>query len=75
MEFTKQSDLDAIKRNNSVAKRRALGANNDDSWESEGESTDFSKEYDYLLNLPLSSLTSGKLPRVFLSLRSNRCLI
>ena len=61
MEFTKQTDLDAIKMNNAVAKRRALNAAiNDEPSENENDSHS-KKEYDYLLNLPLSSLTSGKL--------------
>lgn len=60
MEFTKQTDLDAIKMNNAVAKRRALNAViNDEPSEIENDSHS-KKEYDYLLNLPLSSLTAGK---------------
>lgn len=61
MEFTKQSDLDAIKMNNAVAKRRALAAHHDqETSEPEEGPNDSSKEFDYLLNLPLSSLTSGE---------------
>lgn len=63
MGFLKQSDLDAIKSNNDVAKRRSLSSVNAniESSEEDGGTHDLSKEYDYLLNLPLSSLTSGKL--------------
>eukprot|EP00804_Cyclotella_cryptica_P000917 CCRYP_001141-RE/>CCRYP_001141-RE protein AED:0.32 eAED:0.32 QI:0/0.66/0.25/1/0.33/0.5/4/0/846 len=62
MGFSKQSDLDAIKMNNAVAKRRATdgAVTGDDSAADEYDTSDSSKEYDYLLSLPLSSLTSGK---------------
>jgi DNA topoisomerase-2 len=62
MGFSKQSDLDAIKMNNSVTKRRATdgAVTEDESLADLDDTNDSSKEYDYLLNLPLSSLTSGK---------------
>jgi len=61
MGFSKQSDLDAIKMNNDVARRHAFdNTTYKESSEHEADTNDFSKEYDYLLNLPLSSLTSGE---------------
>ena len=61
MEFTKQSDLDAIKMNNTVAKRRSMDViTSGNSSESEDVDNSSTKEFDYLLNLPLSSLTSGE---------------
>jgi DNA topoisomerase-2 len=62
MGFSKQSDLDAIKMDNDVVKRRSVSSvnNNIESSEDEDGTHNISKEYGYLLNLPLSSLTSGK---------------
>jgi DNA topoisomerase-2 len=66
MEFAKQSDLDAIRMNNTVAKRRASAVivANDEPLSEDSTISD-SKEFDYLLNLPLSSLTSGKYALIF----------
>jgi DNA topoisomerase-2 len=62
MKFVKQSDLEVIKSNNTVAKRRA---SNDVIPNEEAEpspsASDPSKEYDYLLSMPLSSLTAEKI--------------
>ena len=66
MEFAKQSDLDAIRMNNTVAQRRASAVTvaNDEPLSEDSTISD-SKEFDYLLNLPLSSLTSGKYALIF----------
>mmetsp|Transcript_16839 Transcript_16839/g.35435 ORF Transcript_16839/g.35435 Transcript_16839/m.35435 type:complete len:182 (-) Transcript_16839:27-572(-) len=62
MGFSKHSELDAIKMNNTVAKRRsATDTINDELTADEDSQKDLSKEYDYLLNMPLSSLTSEKI--------------
>lgn len=58
MGFAKISELNAIKMNNTVAKRRSAAEG--PSIEEDG-SKDSSKEYDYLLNMPLSSLTAEKI--------------
>ena len=64
MGFAKNSELDAIKSNNTVAKRRTE-ENKVSSGSLEDEDNDqrdsYMKEYDYLLNMPLSSLTSEKI--------------
>lgn len=58
MEFSKQSELDAIKSNNNIAQRRESSNVVMDEFMSDEESAKgAAKEYDYLLNLPLSSLT------------------
>jgi len=59
MGFSKHSDLDAIKMNNTVAKRIAEAR--DLVVEDEDSLNDLTKEFDYLLNMPLSSLTSEKI--------------
>ncbi|KAL7541609.1 hypothetical protein ACHAXR_013350, partial [Thalassiosira sp. AJA248-18] len=62
MGFSKHSELDAIKMNNTVAKRRyAAEAISDGSMVDDDVPKDLTKEYDYLLNMPLSSLTSEKI--------------
>lgn len=62
MGFLTHSDLDAIKMNNSVAKRRlATEAISDGPTIDEESQKDLTKEYDYLLNMPLSSLTLEKI--------------
>eukprot|EP00584_Thalassiosira_punctigera_P002177 CAMPEP_0172533106 /NCGR_PEP_ID=MMETSP1067-20121228/5916_1 /TAXON_ID=265564 ORGANISM="Thalassiosira punctigera, Strain Tpunct2005C2" /NCGR_SAMPLE_ID=MMETSP1067 /ASSEMBLY_ACC=CAM_ASM_000444 /LENGTH=628 /DNA_ID=CAMNT_0013317697 /DNA_START=11 /DNA_END=1894 /DNA_ORIENTATION=- len=62
MGFSKHSELDAIKMNNAVAKRRsAADVVGDESAANEENPKDLSKEYDYLLSMPLSSLTSEKI--------------
>jgi DNA topoisomerase-2 len=58
MEFSKQSELDAIKSNNNITQRRESSNVVMDEFMSDEESAKgAAKEYDYLLNLPLSSLT------------------
>ena len=60
MEFSTHSDLEAIKMNNTVAKRIAEAKQ--DLVVDDGDiETDLSKEFDYLLNMPLSSLTTEKI--------------
>lgn len=59
MGYKKASELDAIKMNNTVVKRR-LSAAEGPTIEEDGPK-DSSKEYDYLLNMPLSSLTVEKI--------------
>lgn len=64
MHFVKQSDLEVIKSNNTVAKRRAtidVGMDEELGQESGASSKDPSKEYEYLLSMPLSSLTTEKI--------------
>lgn len=62
MGFSTHSELDAIKMNNTVAKRRSeTDANSEGSLVDEDTQKDLTKEYDYLLNMPLSSLTSEKI--------------
>jgi len=62
MEFVKQSDLEVIKSNNTVATRRALNAVvANEELEQDPHTLDPSKEYDYLLSMPLSSLTAEKI--------------
>ena len=58
LEFVKQSDLDMIKSNNTVAKRRAA---QHDIANDAISSIDPSKEYEYLLSMPLLSLTTEKI--------------
>lgn len=58
MDFSKSSELSAIKRNNTVAKRRSVFDSSTDVLMTE---EDRAKEYDYLLSMPLSSLTSEKI--------------
>ena len=62
MDFSKQSELDAIKTNNIVAKRRLETSATTIESPPDGDDTpkDSTKEFDYLLNMPLSSLTSDK---------------
>ena len=64
MGFAKNSDLDAIKSNNTVAKRHTAN-NKVNSGSLGGEDNEqrdsYMKEYDYLLNMPLSSLTTDKI--------------
>ena len=59
MKFSKLSELDAIKMNNAVAKRRSAATIIDSKTEEECRGLD--NEYDYLLNMPLLSLTSDKI--------------
>lgn len=62
MKFVKQSDLDVIKSNNTVAKRRTSSAVvPTEETERSPNTLDPSKEYDYLLSMPLSSLTAEKI--------------
>eukprot|EP00985_Skeletonema_marinoi_P006150 scaffold2673_cov119-Skeletonema_marinoi.AAC.2 len=62
MEFVKQSDLEVIKSNNTVAKRRAFNTVVvSEELEQDPHALDPSKEYDYLLSMPLSSLTAEKI--------------
>jgi len=62
MEFVKQSDLEVIKSNNTVAKRRALNTIvASEELELDPHALDPSKEFDYLLSMPLSSLTAEKI--------------
>ena len=62
MGFSTQSDLEAIKMNNTVAKRRLAAEATIDGSSSDDESQKgLAKEYDYLLNMPLSSLTLEKI--------------
>mmetsp|Transcript_7223 Transcript_7223/g.17962 ORF Transcript_7223/g.17962 Transcript_7223/m.17962 type:complete len:1316 (+) Transcript_7223:84-4031(+) len=62
MGFLTHSDLDAIKMNNSIAKRRlATEAISDGSTLDEESQKDLTKEYAYMLNMPLSSLTLEKI--------------
>ncbi|KAL9179376.1 hypothetical protein ACHAXT_008666 [Thalassiosira profunda] len=64
MEFAKSSELDAIKLNNTVTKRRLEASTSaviDGSTADETDAKESAKEYDYLLNMPLSSLTSEKI--------------
>ena len=61
MNFVKQSDLEVIKSNNTVAKRRASDIRNASDETDQDSVKDASKEYDYLLSMPLSSLTSEKI--------------
>ena len=62
MEFTPASELAKIKSNNTVERRRVMSspAREDDGKE-EPSPVDAMKEYDYLLNMPLSSLTTEKI--------------
>ena len=57
LDFLDAMKLKAIKNNNAVAARRLLKASDDDDDEANDEEVNF----DYLLNLPLSSLTSEKI--------------
>jgi len=59
MKFSKLSELDSIKMNNAVAKRRSAEVVFDGS--KVGDENQKEAEYDYLLNMPLSSLTSEKI--------------
>ena len=61
MNFVKQSDLEVIKSNNTVAKRRASDIRNASDETDQDSVKDASKEYDYLLSMPLSSLASEKI--------------
>lgn len=62
MNFVKQSDLEVIRSNNTVAKRRASNTvTSSEEMEQEPSALDLSKEYDYLLSMPLSSLTAEKI--------------
>lgn len=62
MKFVKQSDLEVIKSNNTVAKRRTSSAVvPTEETERSPNTLDPSKEYDYLLSMPLSSLTAEKI--------------
>lgn len=62
MGFSKHSELDAIKMNNTVARRRlAADANVSGSTAEKDSGKDSTKEYDYLLGMPLSSLTTEKI--------------
>lgn len=62
LKFTPASELAKIKSNNTVERRRAISspAREDDGKE-ESSPVDIMKEYDYLLNMPLSSLTTERI--------------
>ncbi len=60
MKFSKLSELNSIKKNNDVAKRWSAESINDYSKAEDSQSGSIN-EYDYLLNMPLSSLTSDKI--------------
>ena len=61
MKFSKLSELDSIKMNNAVAKRRSAEVVDDGSKLDDESQKGSINEYDYLLNMPLSSLTSDKI--------------
>jgi DNA topoisomerase-2 len=64
MGFAKQSELNAIQMNNTVQRRRSAlstGHISDESTAQEDAPKDSTKEYDYLLSLPLSSLTAERI--------------
>ena len=61
MKFSKLSELNSIKTNNVVAKRRSADIIIDRSKADDESRSGSINEYDYLLNMPLSSLTSDKI--------------
>lgn len=61
MKFSKLSELNAIKMDNAIAKRRAADINIGVSVTGDDDKKGSINEYDYLLNMPLSSLTSDKI--------------
>lgn len=61
MKFSKLSELNSIKMNNTVAKRREADLKIGISVDGEEDQKGSINEYDYLLNMPLSSLTSDKI--------------
>ena len=61
LEFIDATKLKEMKNNNVVSSRRSLKAREDDEEADNDEEVNF----DYLLNLPLSSLTSEKIDSLF----------
>ncbi len=61
MKFSKLSELNSIKTNNAVAERRSADTIIDRSKVDDESQSRSMNEYDYLLNMPLSSLTTDKI--------------
>jgi DNA topoisomerase-2 len=62
MDFSKHSDLDAIKTKYAAGRRTPAAVDSSElATSGEGSSNDSTKEFDYLLNMPLSSLTLNKI--------------
>jgi DNA topoisomerase-2 len=59
--LTRSTDLKAIRDNNALAKRRLLEKEEDIDVIADLKDVPLSSQYDYLLSMPLSSLTAEKI--------------